>query len=65
MNLRRVVVTGFGIVFLSINIYTRMFEQFWDDISKGAFFLIAGAMAMAVGVVFETRARNLRRESAE
>ena len=55
--------TGFGIVFLSINIYTRMFEQFWDDISKGAFFLIAGAMAMAVGIGFELRARNLRRES--
>ena len=24
---------GFGIVFLSINIYTRMFESFWDDLS--------------------------------
>lgn len=57
--------TGFGIVFLSINIYTRMFEQFWDEISKGAFFLFAGAMAMAAGVVFEMRARSLRRRAAE
>jgi len=55
--------TGFGIVFLSINIYTRMFEQFWDDLSKGAFFLIAGGMAMAAGIAFELRARGLRRES--
>jgi hypothetical protein len=56
--------TGFGIVFLSINIYTRMFEYFWDDLSKGAFFLIAGGLAMGAGIVFELRARNLRRESA-
>jgi len=55
--------TGFGIVFLSINIYTRMFEQFWDDLSKGAFFLIAGGMAMVVGIAFELRARSLRRGS--
>ncbi len=56
--------TGFGIVFLSINIYTRMFEHFWDDISKGAFFLMAGALAMIAGTYFELRARNLRREAA-
>ncbi len=56
--------TGFGIVFLSINIYTRMFEQFWDDLSKGSFFLIAGAMAMIVGVALEKRARNTAMASA-
>ncbi len=56
--------TGFGIVFLSINIYTRLFENFWDDLSKGAFFLVAGTMAMAVGISLELRARNLRRKSA-
>jgi hypothetical protein len=55
--------TGFGIVFLSINIYTRMFEFFWDEVSKGAFFLTAGTIAMLAGTVFELRARNLRRES--
>jgi len=55
--------TGFGIVFLSINIYTRMFEHFWDDLSKGTFFLIAGALALGAGIGFELRARNLRRES--
>ncbi len=51
---------GFGIVFLSINLYTRMFEHFWDAVSKGAFFLIAGAIAVVVGVWMERRARALR-----
>lgn len=52
--------TGFGIVFLSINIYTRMFEGFWDEVSKGAFFLIAGIVAMVAGGLFEARAKRLR-----
>lgn len=52
--------TGFGIVFLSINIYTRMFEGFWDDMSKGTFFLLSGIIAMVAGGVFEARARKLR-----
>ena len=52
--------TGFGIVFLGINLYTRMFEGFWDEISKGTFLLIAGLIAMIVGYVFERRAQKLR-----
>lgn len=55
--------TGFGIVFLSINIYTRLFEGFWDDLSKGTFFMIAGGLALGAGTAFEIRARNLRRGS--
>ncbi|HCK81533.1 MAG TPA: hypothetical protein PK880_04420 [Candidatus Competibacter sp.] len=50
--------TGFGIVFLAINLYTRYFEHFWDRLSLGAFFLIAGALAMAFGAVFERWARS-------
>jgi len=57
--------TGFGIVFLSINLYTRMFEGLWNDISKGTFFLLAGGTALAVGIVFEHRARKLRLEASE
>ncbi|MEZ5739063.1 MAG: hypothetical protein R3E68_06065 [Burkholderiaceae bacterium] len=52
--------TGFGIVFLAINLYTRMFERFWDDLSKGGFFLIAGLTALVVGALFEARARKRR-----
>ena len=45
--------TGFGIVFLSINLYTRLYEYFWDDISKALFFTVAGAIALALAYVFE------------
>ncbi|MBN4069237.1 hypothetical protein JYT12_01190 [Beggiatoa alba] len=51
---------GFGIVFLSINLYTRMFEGFWDDISKGNFFLLSGLVALGIGAAFEIRSRNLK-----
>lgn len=54
--------TGFGIVFLAINIYTRMFESFWNEMSKGAFFLMCGVIAMVVGALLEYRARSLQQE---
>ena len=45
--------TGFGIVFLAIDLYTRFFEHFWDRLALGVFFLVAGALAMAFGYIFE------------
>lgn len=57
--------TGFGIVFLSINLYTRMFEGFWNEISKGSFFFVAGCAALLAGVAFEHRARKLQRKASE
>lgn len=57
--------TGFAIVFLSINFYTLMFEGFWDEVSKGTFFLLAGGAALALGIVFEHRARKLKLEAGE
>jgi hypothetical protein len=45
--------TGFGIVFFSINLYTRYFEHFWNQLSLAAFFLIGGALAMAFGYACE------------
>lgn len=53
---------GFGIVFLAINLYTRMFESFWNEMSKGTFLLLAGGIALVIGVFFERRARDLRAE---
>lgn len=47
--------TGFGIVFLAINLYTRFFEHFWDRLSAGTFFLLGGALALAFGYVCERR----------
>jgi hypothetical protein len=45
--------TGFGIVFLAIDLYTRFFEHFWDRLSAGVFFLLAGALAMIFGFACE------------
>ncbi len=55
---------GFGVVFLSINLYTRFFEHFWDSLSKGAFFLLAGLVAVVAGGVMESQSRQ-RGERAE
>ena len=52
--------TGFGIVFLAIDLYTRLFEHFWDRLSAGTFFLIAGALAMVLGYGFERQAHRER-----
>lgn len=52
--------TGFGIVFLSIHLYTRLFEEFWNEISKGTLFLMAGGIAMAIGAAMELWARRLK-----
>ncbi len=51
--------TGFGIVFLAIDLYTRLFEQFWDRLSAGTFLLVAGLLGLALGIAFEWRARRL------
>lgn len=50
--------TGFGIVFLSIDIYTRFFEHFWDRLEAGSFFTVAGGLALAAGAVFERTAKR-------
>ena len=45
--------TGFGIVFLGIDLYTRFYEYFWDSLSRAAFFTLAGIAALALAFVFE------------
>ena len=45
--------TGFGIVFLGINFYTRFYEYFWDSLSRAMFFTVAGFAALALAFVFE------------
>ncbi len=53
--------TGFGVVFLSIDMYTRLYEHFWDRLSAGTFFLLAGALGVVIGGSLEWRAlRDLR-----
>jgi hypothetical protein len=56
--------TGFGVVFLAIDLYTRFFEEFWDKLSTGQFFLAAGVSAMAAGYLLEQRSKDASPESA-
>jgi hypothetical protein len=56
--------TGFGIVFLGIDLYTRFFEHFWDDLSKGVFFFLAGIAAVGAGGLMELVARGRARKPA-
>ena len=56
------VVRDAGIFGRQLSRHSRMFEGFWDDVSKGLFFVISGGLAMVAGYVFEQRARRLREE---
>jgi hypothetical protein len=40
---------GFGLVFLFINLYTRFFEYFWDDVHKAVFFAVMAASFWLIG----------------
>ena len=40
---------GFGLTFLGINLYTRLFEFFWDSIPKAVFFVLLGLSLWALG----------------
>lgn len=50
--------TGFGIVFLGIDIYTRFYEYCWDSLSRAAFFSLAGITAMVLGYSFERQIKK-------
>jgi hypothetical protein len=51
--------TGFGVVFLGIDLYTRFFEHFWDRLSLGQFLLAAGVIGLVLGWLCEKRAGML------
>jgi len=57
--------SGFGLVFLGIDLYTRLFEHFWNSLHKGAFFLLAGLIAIIFGIALEQVARAKRQEAAQ
>ena len=40
---------GFGLTFFFINLYTKYFEYFWDDMHKAAFFLLLAASFWLIG----------------
>jgi len=49
-----VVLRGFGLTFLFINLYTRFFEYFWDSIHKAAFFAVLAVSFWYIGRRAET-----------
>ncbi len=57
-------ILGFGVVFLGINVYTRYFEYFWDEMSKGSFFMLAGIASLILAAIFERQRSPVRGESS-
>ncbi|MEN3929548.1 hypothetical protein WJT86_00565 [Microvirga sp. W0021] len=57
--------TGFGIVFLSINLYTQFFERCWDKLSAASFFMIVGASGLLLGYLFERLYLREKRRASE
>jgi hypothetical protein len=53
---------GFGLTFLGINLYTRFFELFWDNLHKAVFFALLGASFWYIGSKAETIWNMGRRE---
>ena len=47
--------TGFGIVFLAIDLYTRFFEHFWDRTGLALSLILCGGAGMLVGALIERR----------
>jgi hypothetical protein len=45
---------GFGITFLGINLYTRFFELFWNNLHKAIFFALLAASFWYIGSKAET-----------
>jgi len=44
---------NFSGIFLSINLYTRYFEYFWNKMEKWLFFITLGCISLGVGIAFE------------
>jgi hypothetical protein len=45
--------SGFGIVFLSICLYTCFFETAWDKLGSGLFLFLGGLLGLLLGLAFE------------
>jgi len=50
--------TGFGVVFLAINLYTQFFERFWDKLSLATFLALAGLGGLFIGYGLEFMGRR-------
>lgn len=50
--------TGYALVFLILNLYTRYFEYFWYEMHKSLFFIVLGGVSVGLGLFFERRLRQ-------
>ena len=46
-------VLGFGVTAAALDLFTRYYEQFWDQLSLGAFLALGGAVLLGFGLGFE------------
>lgn len=54
--------TGFAVVFLGVNLYTRFFEYAWGRWSVAIFFVAAGVVGVLLGWLFERAALGAREQ---
>ncbi|PWK28761.1 DUF2157 domain-containing protein [Pseudomonas sp. OV226] len=54
--------TGFGVVFLGIDLYTRFYEYSSDRFSGATFFAVAGVIGVLLGWLFERAAQRARED---
>lgn len=57
-GLHNSLLTGFGITAFAVNVYTRYFEEFWNRMHAGAFFLVGGASLFIAGFLCEVALRR-------
>lgn len=50
--------SGYASVFLILNLYTRYFEYFWNEMDKALFFIVLGGISIGVGLYFEQRLKQ-------
>lgn len=50
--------TGYALVFLILNLYTRYFEYFWNEMHKSLFFIVLGGVSVGLGLFFERRLKQ-------
>lgn len=59
-RLHNPLLTGFGVTAFAINLFTRYFEQFWNRMSLGSFFLAGGLALFLAGFLCEVSLRRFQ-----
>lgn len=49
---------GYAVVFSAINLYTRYFEYFWNEMHKSLFFILLGIFTLGAGFYVEKKLRS-------